>query len=187
MAAISKDEYRDTIKRKKLHKARNNAQMYGNMFDKLWTERIDIMAGPEIGGVEHKLGPREIGTIHGWKGYKYDDGDDAAFLSDRTTTRKKDYSQLERPVKLGPREIGKVHGWKGYKYDDADDGDFLADKSRSKKKKINEEEKASMVKQGPRDIGTTHGWRGLKFDGMYFEQLRFKKLQTKHKEKKKRH
>ena len=62
------------------------------MFDNLWTERIDLMAGKATTGVAHKAGPREIGTIHGWKGYKYDDTDDGQLLgSERIKISKKDY------------------------------------------------------------------------------------------------
>eukprot|EP01084_Bolivina_argentea_P234299 394456_1 len=72
LAEVTKTEYEQTIKLKKGRGQRNNAQMYGNMFDNLWTERIDIITQSVVG--QHKAGPREIGKIKGWKGYKYDDG-----------------------------------------------------------------------------------------------------------------
>ena len=54
----TKRKFEDAVKKKKGRRQRNDAQMYGNMFDNLWTERIDIMGGE--GRVSHKLGPREV-------------------------------------------------------------------------------------------------------------------------------
>eukprot|EP00483_Globobulimina_turgida_P011230 UN11251 len=112
---MTKSDYEQTIKRKKGRRQRNDAQMYGNMFDNLWTERIDIMTGKD--SVQHKMGPREIGKIRGWKGYKYNEADDGGFLADKSTSRKKDYSKVEKVTKSGPRDIGTAHGWRGYKYE----------------------------------------------------------------------
>merc|ERR1712228_233653 len=86
---------------KKKRKQRNNAQMYGNMFDKLWTERIDIVAGNDH--VQHKAGPREIGKIRGWKGYKYDEEEEM-----KKRAQKKN-QPIEKVVKAGPRDIGTAH------------------------------------------------------------------------------
>eukprot|EP01083_Nonionella_stella_P112110 329392_1 len=135
---IAKADLKETIKRKKKAKQRNDAQMYGNMFDNLWTERIDIVKDNKVA---RKMGPRDIGTTHGWKGYKYPKRDtsdkrQSGFLSERSRATTKRNVKVERVVKAGPRDIGTAHGWKGYKYP--------GDKSNKKQKK----EKKAKVKTG---------------------------------------
>merc|ERR1712228_548033 len=167
---VTKRRFKDAVKKKKGRRQRNDAQMYGNMFDNLWTERIDIMGGNGR-GVTHKMGPREIGTVHGWKGYKYDEN---------ASNVHKNEQPKEKVFKAGPRDIGTVHGWKGYKFDE-NNGNI-----KKSKKELTQKEKQQLIKQGPRDIGTVRGWRGMKLDNDYIIKLRLKKQRQKELEKQKK-
>jgi len=113
---------------------------------------------------EKKLGPRDIGTTHGWKGAKYDIKEDGGdFLSDKLGSRNKDYENVTKEKKLGPRDVGTVHGWKGTHYDvDNKNGDFLNEKVG--KKRNSAELVIPEKKLGPRDLGKIKGWKGMKFD-----------------------
>ena len=49
-----------------------------------------------------KLGPRDIGTNKGYKGSKYDDSKDAAFLADKVNPQAKTENFVKRKQKVGP-------------------------------------------------------------------------------------
>ena len=72
----------------------------------------------------------EIGTVHNFKGIKYDDSNDPGFLADRINPLSKD-EKFQKRKELHPptpkqtvSEIGTVHNFKGMKYDDSKDAVF---------------------------------------------------------------
>jgi len=170
------------IKDKRRRRQRNNAQMYGNNMDDVWNDRLDIFAGD--GGVQHKLGPREIGRGH-YKGIDFSEEElerERAQKKAEKEKRKKEEAAADL-IKLGPRDMGKIK-YKGTKYEDYDDSELLSDAPRTKAKEITDEDRAQLRKAGPRDYGKNR-YKGLKFDDEYIRKLRAKNQAKKEEEKRK--
>eukprot|EP01083_Nonionella_stella_P165633 551491_1 len=118
-----------------------------------------------------KAGPRDVGKIK-YKGTKYDDSKDKAFLEDTIHPLSKD-EKFQKRKKANPvskketvKEIGKVK-YDGAKYDDSGDAGFLDDRMNplskderfQKRKELNPVSKKKTVKE----IGK------VKYDGAKYD------------------
>eukprot|EP00485_Elphidium_margaritaceum_P019552 CAMPEP_0202730070 /NCGR_PEP_ID=MMETSP1385-20130828/186454_1 /ASSEMBLY_ACC=CAM_ASM_000861 /TAXON_ID=933848 /ORGANISM="Elphidium margaritaceum" /LENGTH=967 /DNA_ID=CAMNT_0049396343 /DNA_START=41 /DNA_END=2944 /DNA_ORIENTATION=+ len=120
-----------------------------------------------------KPGPRDIGTIK-YKGTKYDQSKDKAFLEDTIHPLSKDEKfqkrKEEKPAdkKATVSEIGHVKGFKGVEYDDSSDAGFLSDRihalSKDERFQKRKEEKPADKKATVSEIGKAQGFRGIDYD-----------------------
>ena len=137
--------------------------------DKKFQQRKD-MVGPI-----HKQGAQEIGTVHGFKGTKYNADNDGEFLQENVHSLAKDTKFQQRKQQVGPihkaslNEIGTNKGYKGTKYNADDDPGFLQENvsilSTDKKFQQRKDMVGPIHKQGAQEIGTVHGFKGTQYDG----------------------
>merc|ERR1712154_505313 len=113
------------------------------------------------GGASHKLGPREIGTVHGWKGYKYEENN-----GKKATKKELTQQEKQQLIKQGPRDIGTTHGWRGLQFDNSYIEKLRLKKQRRRelqKLKALEAEKKKKSEFDPRNISKPKDWKGLKY------------------------
>ena len=131
------DEFR-ILSRRRRRVQRNNAQMYGNVVNNLWKERIDLVKQGKY-RVIHKPGPREFGRIEYFGGDEEYTGvlnDSTNWLEPRLTLPKNRPNQKKPEPKAGPRQIGRAEKFVGIEYDEEEET-----AKREKKKAMIEEKK----------------------------------------------
>ncbi|ETO24300.1 hypothetical protein RFI_12859, partial [Reticulomyxa filosa] len=131
-----------------------------NFLEERFAPKRNKGTGDDGNKTEKKLGPRDIGTAHGWKGanYKLDNNPSGGLFEERSYSKKlasSDETGETVQRKEGPRDYQKPKTWKGAKYNIArDNSGFLEEKPLKRKSKSTSptnEEPGIERKLGPRD------------------------------------
>eukprot|EP01083_Nonionella_stella_P159024 518313_1 len=131
------DEFKKKSRERRRYQ-RNNAQMYGNIVDNLWKQRIDLVRTKKY-RIVHKAGPREFGRIEYFGGdeeYTNALNDHTHWLAPRLNLPKRKGPQEKPKPKAGPREIGRKESFVGIVYDEEEEA-----RKRAKRQQAIQEKK----------------------------------------------
>ena len=123
--------------------------------DGYYRHRSEMITNKD-GTVQQKLGPQEIGRVHGYKRPEWSEQveqemKESSFLQDRIKKEDKDYEELAKlGHKAGAVEVGKIKGFDAIDYELTEEdlhGNFLKERSWYDSSQVNEQfdEGISMI------------------------------------------